>query len=356
MESKVILIINIGSSSLKYSIYKNNSLIEEDEFPVIKKFFLKKYLEKICNKLKKEKVEKVIHRIVYGVKVSSPSKITSGLIKKLKPLVEVDSEHMTNSLFSIDFFQKKFPKIKQFAVFDDAFHKTISQEEKTLPFSEIFTKKYKLEKHGFHGIAHEALLKDAQKFLGKKYKKVITLQLGSGASVCAIKNQKSVATTMGYSPVGGIMMQKRSGNLDPEIIFHLEKMGIKPNKLKSIVEGKSGLTEISGLKDMKKIVRNKNKNKKAKLAYDIFIDEIKEQIGSYTTLLKGVDLIVFGGGTNDSKELRRDIFTGLDFLGIKIDNIKAKEKLPKQISKGKTKVVVIKTNENKLMFEKCKNL
>lgn len=355
METNVkTLIINVGSSSIKYAIYKNNSLIEKKDFALNKNSELKKHLEKIY--FGNQDTKKIIHRVVYGMGTSSPREINKNLFKELKPLTEIDPEHMKNSLFAINFFLEKFPNANQFAIFDDSFHNTITKEEKTLPFSESFTKKYNLKKHGFHGIAHEALLNDSQKFLKKKYSKVITLQLGSGASICAIKNQKSIAMTMGYSPVGGIMMQRRSGSLDPEIIFHLEKKGVKLNQLKSIVESKSGLTEISGLKNMKEIVKMRNKNKKAKLAYNLFVNEIKKQIGSYAALMNGVDLIIFGGGSNDSKELRKDIFSNLEFLGIKLNTNKIKNQLPIQISKGKTKVVVIKTDEEKLMFEKCKGL
>ena len=346
------LIVNVGSSSLKYSIYKNGSLIEEKDFSFNTQNQLKDYLEKI---IKKNEMGKIVHRIVYGKDLPSPSRINTSILEKLKSTVELDPMHMKNSLFTIKFFLKK-SKGNQFACFDDDFHKTMSLEEKTLPFSSSFTKKYKLKKYGFHGLAHESLLKESQKFLKKSFSKIITLQLGGGISVCAIKDQKSLTTTMGYSPVGGKIMQKRSGDLDPEIIFHLEKNGLKLEKIKSMVESKSGLTEISGLKNMKEIVQKRNSDKKAKLAYNIFVNEIKKQIGAYVALMGGVDLVVFGGGTNDSKELRKDLFTGLDFLGVKIDSSKIKLPLPSQISKGKTKVVVIETNENKLMFEKCKNL
>lgn len=347
------LIVNVGSSSLKYSIYKGNFLIEEKDLIFKSQGQLKNYLEKIY--LENKEIGKIIHRVVYGEGLPSPFKINKNFLEKLKPTIELDPMHMKNSLFAIKFFFKNF-KIKQFACFDDNFHKTMIPEEKVLPFSNSFTKRYNLKKYGFHGIAHESLLKESQKFLKKKFMKVITLQLGGGVSVCAIKNQKSITTTMGYSPVGGEIMQKRSGNLDPEIIFHLKKKGLAFKEIKEIVESKSGLTEISGLKSMKEIVQKKNQNEKAKLAYKIFISEIKKQIGAYAALLGGVDLIVFGGGTNDSKELRRDLFMGLEFLGVKINKNKIKQNLPIQISEGKTKIVVIKTNENKLMFEKCKNL
>ena len=353
METNATLIINVGSSSLKYSIYKNNLLFEEKDLIFTSQKKLKNYLEKIYSRNKK--ISKIVHRVVYGKDLPSPSKINRVLLEKLNLTIDLDPIHMKNSLFSIEFFLKN-SKAKQFACFDDDFHKTMDPEEKALPFSNSFTRKYNLKKYGFHGIAHESLLKESQMFLKRKFKKIITLQLGGGMSICAIKNQKSFTTTMGYSPVGGKIMQKRSGDLDPEIIFHLKKKGLTLEKIKSIVESKSGLTEISGLKNMKEIVQKRNKDKKAKLAYMVFVNEIKKQIGAYAALMGGVDLIVFGGGTNNSKELRRDIFTGLEFLGIKVDKNKIEEKLPEQISKGKTKVVIIKTDENKLMFEKCKNL
>lgn len=350
-----ILILNVGSSSLKLRLYSKDKIIEDKSFD-LKNNNLKEILSKSYSVIENcLPIPKVGYRIVHGGNLDSPSQINKKVLNTIKKFSYLNPNHSKNILETIKFFMNKI-KSKHFVCSDNHFHLGLSEKATTYSLPKKILEKYGIKKYGFHGLAHESLMINAQKFAGKKYEKIISCQLGSGVSLCAIKNGKSIDTTMGFSPIEGIIMQTRSGSIDPEIIFYLNKKGIPLTKIKGILEFESGLKGLSGLNDMRKIIETKNKSVQSKLAFEIFIYQIKKMIGSYVAALGEVDLIVLGGGISRAPEIRKGILEGLEIFGIKINDKRINQKSPALISSGKVDVIVLETDEQEQIFKMIKKV
>jgi len=234
-------------------------------------------------------------------------------------------------------------KKSQYAVFDTMFFSEIPEVAKTYAIPKEITEKYGIRRYGFHGPSHEYVSRNLKG-------KTITCHLGSGVSISAILNKKPIDTSMGLTPSEGVMMGTRSGTIDPGIIFFLEKRGYD---VKELLAKKSGLMGICGYDDFRDILSNMKKNKRCKLAYDMFIYQITKTIGSYIAVLNGLDNLVFTAkiGENVAK-LRKDICNNFSFLGIKIDEKKNKKNSELISSReSKIKVWVKRTNEEKIAVE-----
>lgn len=328
-----ILTLNVGSSSLKYSFWNNKQLLYHKNFEKIysleEKFAC---IDKIKKELK-QTPNLVIHRVVHGKDIKDTSLINKELILKLKEAEELAPLHVKPQRKVIEYSLKAF-NTPQIAVFDTAFHSTIPIRAKIygLPYK-YFEKGIK--KYGFHGINH--------KYVSRNEKgKVISLHLGSGSSICAIKEGKSFDTTMGFTPLEGLLMTTRSGSLDPSIIpFMIEHEKVNAHKVVEILNSESGLLGISGIsKDMKELIESKET--RAKLAVDVFIYKAIKELGSMISVLKGVDTIIFTGGIGENSSIiRRRILENFEYLGLKINpklNKENKEVISEKNSKVKVKV------------------
>lgn len=350
-QDKLLLVINLGSSSLKFRLYNRDKIIEDKEITTDKIGF-KKAAEKLYDTVKKYKIKKFAYRVVYG-DLPSPTIINKKVLQEIIKFRELDPLHTEKTFYIIKFLMKKFGG-EHIACFDSTFHRTMPKKAKKYAIPKEISDKYKIIRYGFHGIAHESLYKDAEKFMGKKYKRIISCQLGSGVSLCAIKDGKSIDTTMGFTPLEGIMMETRSGNIDPAIIPFLNKKNLSVKRIKDILEKESGLLGVSGFLGVKEVVKNMKKNSRAKLAFEMFVYEVRKAIGGYMTALGKVDLIVLGGGISRSVDIRKRILEDLEEFGIKINKIKVNKKSPVKISTGKIDVVVLETDEQKHMLELVK--
>lgn len=335
-----ILVINSGSSSLKVSLYDaslkvlwnahlKNMLsstpileIERDgkKTSLQQKTALdfQKGLTLITSQCDLTQVDLVGHRVVHGGDIYNTSVIIDPtVIANLKKLSELAPLHNPPAIESIEAAQKLFPKAIQVAVFDTAFHHTIPPVASTYGIPIDLAKKHQIKRYGFHGIAHAYLWKA----YGKPSGKIITLHLGNGCSAAAIQNGRSLDTSMGFTPLEGLLMATRSGDIDPGIIEYLCKVEkLTPAQVTDILNTKSGLLGVSNVSsDMKTLLNTPS----AKLAIEIFCYRALKYVGAYLTVLKGADAILFSGGIGENAPtIRQKIIEGLAWLNVHLDHTK----------------------------------
>ncbi|WP_456441794.1 acetate/propionate family kinase [Caldithrix abyssi] len=303
----------------------------------------------------KSEIDAVGHRVVHGGEVFSGSVlITEEVMAEMRRCIDYAPLHNPPNLKGINAAMQLLPGVPQVGVFDTAFHQTMPKHAYLYGLPYALYKKHGIRRYGFHGTSHRFVSDRAAKMLGrpKEELRIITCHLGNGASAAAIKYGKSIDTSMGFTPLEGLMMGTRSGDLDPAIILQImHKEELTPNDATTLLNKHSGLIGVSGLSsDMREIEEEYETNVRAKLAHDIFTYRLKKYIGAYAAAMGGVDAIVFTGGIGENSSLvRKNALSELEFLGIKIDHHKNEEK-----SKGErdisaadsgVKVLVIPTNE-----------
>ncbi|MFQ5620835.1 MAG: acetate/propionate family kinase [Candidatus Nanoarchaeia archaeon] len=352
-----ILTINVGSSSVKYALYENKKkgcYGNIDRIGVKKGLTYKKAFSLLLSHLLESSIKSlndidaVAHRVVHAGQIQEHIRITSKTLKAIKDTRELAPLHDVPELKGIEICLKRL-KCPQFALLDTAFHKPIPPKAYTYAIPDSLSNKFKIKRYGFHGLSYHYISKQV------KSKKLIVCHLGNGASIAAIRNNKSVDTSMGFTPLEGLVMGSRSGDLDPGIIMflqHHKKMGYKD--LMFLLNKKSGLKGLSGFSDMRDLM--KSRTKESKLARSIFCYRAAKYIGSYAATMNGVDTIVFTAGIGENEHsIRKEICSYLTHLGVKLDPNKNK-KNNRLISKGKVKVLVIKTDEESIMATKTMRL
>jgi len=295
------------------------------------------------------------HRVVHGAEEFTGSVvIDEKVIASIEKFADLAPLHNPPNLTGIRAAQHKLPKAKQIACFDTAFHTTIPEVAYMYALPHELYEKYRIRRYGFHGTSHRYVARRAAALMGKgKYDvNLITCHLGNGCSITAVKNGKSVDTSMGLTPLEGVVMGTRTGDFDPAVLFYLADKGYDTKTLNSLCNKKSGLLGISGLSnDMRNLSKLAEEgNTGAKLAIDIFCYRVRKYIGAYTAVLSMVDAVVFTGGIGENAvDVRQQICSGLDRIGIEIDLNKNRSTVAKegQIStdSSKVKVLVIPTNE-----------
>ncbi len=377
-----ILVLNAGSSSIKFQLFhiKNwsvicSGLIEqigEVKGHVSLKFFdksvektvaVKNHNEgiKLLQKLLSEfgilkdfnELAGVGHRVVHGGEYfSKPTLIDDDAIRKIEKISPLAPLHNPVNLIGIKTILQKYPTLKQVAVFDTAFHQNLPKSAYIYALPYEFYEKQQVRKYGFHGTSHHYIAKEAAKILNKKEENVnlITLHLGNGDSATAIKNGKSIDTSMGLTPLEGLVMGTRCGDIDPAIIFYLSRsLGLDIDELDEILNKKSGLKGICGLNDMREIEQKaQNKDIYANLAIEIFCYRIKKYIGAYTAVIGELDAIVFTGGIGENSSLVREkVCKDLDkSIGAWLDIEKNKNNSTFiNMEESKIKIMVIPTDE-----------
>ena len=380
LNEKKVLIINAGSSSLKFqlielvskdslfrgiidainlencsiTIFTNDGSVKEKKIKVQNhedalKLLINTLLEnQVIGDI--SQIKGIGHRVVHGgEKYSAPVIIDDTVIADLKEISSLAPLHNPPNIACIIACQKVL-NIPQVAVFDTAFHSTISKEKYLYGLPYEYYEKYHIRKYGFHGISHKYITKlmiEYYRIKKKKNPKFIICHLGNGSSITAVHNGKSFNTTMGLTPTDGLIMGTRSGSLDPYIAVHLEKIfNIGYDALGKILNKQSGLLGISGYSDMRMLWKNK-KDKKCRLAMDMFADRITHYIGAYIAELNGVDGIVFTAGIGENAfYIRKKVLDNFKFLGLKLDNTK-NTKNDFTITRNDSKIdcFVIKTNE-----------
>jgi len=386
-----ILVLNSGSSSLKYKLFDmdhEKALITGNVDGIgldrctlklsvngakeEQKIIVKDHVDAVLLAFKSLKQKGIIknyseidaigHRVVHGGEnYSQPVIINARVIKTIYNLYDLAPLHNPPNLAGILACKKILPKTPQIAVFDTAFHQTLSPEAYLYGLPYELYEKYKIRKYGFHGPSHKYLTDHAIKLLGKKETRIITCHLGNGSSLTAVKNGKSIDTTMGFTPLEGLIMGTRTGNIDPTIpIYLVAHKGFKIHELEDYFNKKSGLLGISGLtRDVRDLHTAAVKgNKKAKLALDMFARRVAFYIGGYMALLGGLDAIVFSAGIGENAWfMRKTICQYLAPIGIVIDE-KANKNNPVIASKpnSKVKIYIIPTNEELQIARETKEL
>lgn len=379
---KLIFTLNAGSSSLKFAlfavkpfkkliqghidgIHTSRSLlkIHIKGSEIVQKFSAKDHLHAVLKAFHTLKhfglikdykdISCIGHRVVHGGEhFSKPTKITPTIIKKIRELSVLAPLHNPDALAGILAAKKITGKSPQYALFDTAFHHTIPKQAFLYGMPIELYEQFGIRKYGFHGISHKYVSRVAKKLLGKKHyesEEIISCHLGNGSSITAIKSGKSIDTSMGFSPLNGVIMGTRSGNIDPAILLYLlQKKHYSIKGLHDMLNKRSGLKGIAHESDVR-ILHKKamEKDKEAILALDILSYQIAKFIGSYAAALHGLDAIVFTAGIGENAYyLRRKICSYLAFLGVSLDaHNNRKNDLFISKPKSKVKVLVIPTDE-----------
>jgi len=361
-----VLAINGGSSSIKYALYtKSLELLFSGELDNIgskhaclngqpvKAEDHQEAMDSLMDWLEQQPgfdtVAAIGHRVVQGMQHTQPEVITDKLIAELQAFIAYDPEHLPDEIKLVEAFHKRYPKLVQVACFDTMFHSDMPPVAKLV----AIPRKFKIQRYGFHGLSYAFLMEELNEYAKGK---VILAHLGSGASLAAVKNGKSIDTSMGFTPAAGIPMSTRSGDLDPGVAWYLMKAEILTAKqFNHLVNHESGLLGVSGNSaDMQELL--KSKETYAREAVELFCYQAKKYIGAYAAALGGLDTLVFSGGIGEnSHEVRSLICQNLQFLGIELDTTKSRNNEP-LISKGKVNIRVIKTNEELMIARMVKQI
>ena len=274
-------------------------------------------------------INAVGHRVVHGGEFFKKSVIIDSDVKKaIEACIELAPLHNPPNLMGIVACEEVMPNVPQVAVFDTAFHQTMPSEAFMYAIPYEYYKKYKIRKYGFHGTSHKYVSHRAAALFGKPIEelKIITLHLGNGSSITAVQNGKSVDTSMGFTPLAGVPMGTRSGDIDPAIVgFLMEKENLSTQEIMNVLNKDSGVLGISGVSsDFRDLeTARKDGHKRAELAEEVFMYNVKKYIGTYATIMGGVDAIVFTAGVGENNvTMRKEMLQDLGFMGIKIDDCK----------------------------------
>ncbi|NVJ85179.1 MAG: acetate kinase [Algoriphagus sp.] len=298
-------------------------------------------------------VEVVGHRVVHGGEKFASTQLISEEIKaKIKELFPLAPLHNPANYLGIEVAEHIFSKAKQVAVFDTAFHQTQPPVAFRMAIPNEFYEKHGIRAYGFHGTSHKYVSERARDYLGTKGNRIVSIHLGNGCSMAAIRDGKSIDTSMGFGPMNGLVMGTRAGDIDQSVIFHLvQELGYSLQDVFQILNKKSGMLGLTGFSDMRDIQKKYNEGEKeAKLAYHLYAYRIKKYIGSFAAVLNGLDAIIFTGGVGENDRLTRQLVCqGMDYLGIELDEEKnAGPKQPVQEIQSENsgvKLLVIPTNE-----------
>lgn len=383
-----IVIINSGSSSIKYQLIEMpdqkvicsgmidriglesstityttaTDKIEESQPIANHKIGLQKIAQLVMDTTvgviqSTSEIDAVGHRVVHGgSSFSDTVEITLEVKNEIKKLFELAPLHNPANFEGIQVAEQIFESAKQVAVFDTAFHQTMPVEAYKYAIPNYLLTENKIRAYGFHGTSHKYVSEKAIQYLTQKTNtaadKIITIHLGNGCSMTAIKEGKSIDHTLGFGPMNGLIMGTRSGDVDPSVIFYLVKsLGYSVDEINALLQKQSGMLGLTGYSDLRDIEQNAQQgNKECQLALAMNAYRIKKFIGSYTAVLNGLDAIVFTAGIGENSDLiRRLVCADMDYFGLDLDQekncIRSKEIREINTINSKTKILIVPTNE-----------
>ncbi len=268
-------------------------------------------------------VDAVGHRVVHGgTQFSGPVVVTDDVRRRLAALTDLAPLHQPKSLAALDAVSQAMPDVPAVACFDTAFHAGIPAAAATFALPPEWRERWTLRRFGFHGLSHSYVSRRAAELLGTPAPRVVTCHLGAGASLAAVREGYSVDTTMGFTPLDGLVMATRSGAVDPGLVLWLEEhAGMPPAELAATLENRSGLLGLAGTADMREVLsRAASGDERAVLARDVYLHRLRASIAAMAAAMDGLDALVFTGGVGEnSAEVRSRAATGLAFLGVRVD-------------------------------------
>ena len=392
-----VLVLNCGSSSLKYQLInmeteevlasgKYERIGEEEAFITHKvngqKIEIKKpafnhkeaiefTLEQFTNPEYKvidslEEIEAIGHRVVHGGEIFKESAVIDDeVIEKIKECGEFAPLHNPAAVLGMEACKNVMPGKPMVAVFDTTFHQTMPKDKYIYPIPYEYYTKYNVRKYGAHGTSHMYVSQRLGELenIPLEGTKIVTCHLGQGSSICAVKDGKSMDTSMGLTPLGGLPMVTRSGDLDPSVLTYImKKENIDPQTMEDILNKKSGLASVSGMAPDFRVIEDESNNgtERARIAIEQFNYSIAGFIAKYAVAMKGIDYIIFTGGIGENQiNIRKGICEKLEFMGVKLDldanNMRGEEKVI-STPDSKVKVYVIPTNEELMIAKETMRL
>ncbi|WP_405100285.1 acetate/propionate family kinase [Micromonospora sp. NBC_01412] len=325
-----VLVLNCGSSSVKYRLYdgdevRDSGTVERVGEPGGGPADHETAVREILGRLDLAGLTAVGHRVVHGgQRFAEPVLIDDAVFSAIEDLVPLAPLHNPANLAGIRVTREALPGVPQVAVFDTAFHHTLPEAAATYAIDRDTARRYAIRRYGFHGTSHAYVSRRTAELLGRPYEELntITLHLGNGASACAVQGGRSVATSMGMSPLEGLVMGTRSGDLDPTIIFHLRReAGMGVDEIDDLLNHRSGLLGLTGVNDMREVLARRDAgDPAAALAFDVYRRRITGYVGAYYALLGRVDAVAFTAGVGEhAAAVRTAALAGLERLGIAVD-------------------------------------
>jgi len=394
-----IFVVNSGSSSIKYQLFKmpsespicsglveriglDNSFITHKIYSHGKETVYQKTLAlpnheaglQEASRLLTDKeigviqnpqdIQVVGHRVVHGGEsFSKTTKVTDEVKAEIKKLFPLAPLHNPANLLGIEVAEKIFTQARQVVVFDTAFHQTIPEKAFRYALPASFYTEHRIRVYGFHGTSHKYVAAQATQYLRKPEAKLITIHLGNGCSMCAIEHGAALDTSMGFGPLSGLVMGTRTGDIDASVVFHLvNQLGYNAAEVSNLFNKQSGMLGLTGYSDMRDITKAiEAGDREARLSYEMYAYRIKKYIGAYAAILNGLDAIVFTAGVGENDALVREmVCRNLDYLGIQLDteknNIRSRE--IREVNKPDTrvKILIVPTNEELEIAQQCYEL
>jgi acetate kinase len=325
-----VLVLNSGSSSVKYRLFDGSATAAKGLIERIGEAGgaapdHRVALQQIMDAIDLDGLAAVGHRVVHGgARFTGPTVLDDEVVAQIEAVVALAPLHNPAALSGIAVARKLLPDVPQVAVFDTAFHTTIPPEGVTWAIDAELAARWQIRRYGFHGTSHAYVARRTATLLGRPPAEtnVITLHLGNGASACAVRGGRSVATSMGMSPQGGLVMGTRSGDIDPTVVFHLHRVaGLPLDEIERSLTRHAGLQGLTGENDVRAVLdRRAGGDPAATLAFDVYCRRIREYVGAYLAVLGRVDAITFTAGVGEnSPAVRAASLSGLEPLGIAID-------------------------------------
>lgn len=378
-----VLTINGGSSSIKFALYQTGEPLEQTFHGSVDRIGLPGMNLTFSDSTGKQKgrlilessdtrsasdflidwleeqidfslISGVGHRVVFGMKHTEPERITQELLNELHRIIPYDTDHLPAEIELIEALRQRYPKLPQVACFDTAFHRTMPRVARLLPIPRRFDA-LGIQRYGFHGLSYAYLIEELARVAGAKAAqgRVILAHLGNGASMAAVRDGKSIDTSMGFTPASGLPMSTRPGDLDPGLVWYwIQTENLTPKQFNNLINHESGLLGISETSsDMRDLIERQASDVRAAEAVELFCYYTRKWIGAFAAVLGGLDTLVFAGGIGEnSPEVRAKVCDGLGFFGIELEekrNAANEDVISAQASQ--VAVRVIRTNEEQMI-------